>query len=183
MEYSNLPDDLPTPIDDGECDHLEGSSLPSTALSLTNGSLLNLETLNDCVLYIYPMTAQPGTALPDGWEQIPGARGCTPQSCSFRDHYKEFKNLGFEVFGLSAQDTIYQNEAKERLHLPFEFISDEGMILATSPGIPTFNVEGLHLYKRTTLVIKNGKIVKCFYPVFPPDKNPDDVINWIKGNR
>jgi peroxiredoxin len=134
------------------------------------------------VVYVYPRTGRPGVALPDGWDAIPGARGCTPQSCSFRDHFAELTQLGVaRVFGLSAQDTAYQREAAERLHLPFPVLSDEGLKLTRALNLPTFSVAGMTLIKRMALVIEDGTIVKVFYPVFPPDKNAEEVAAWLKS--
>ena len=134
------------------------------------------------MIYIYPMTGQPNVPLPDGWDSIPGARGCTPQSCSFANHFLELKALSTVVFGLSSQTTEYQLEAKTRLHLPFELLSDSALLFKKTLNLPTFNVGKLTLYKRLTLIINNNKIVKIFYPVFPPDKNIDDVIDWLKNH-
>jgi len=133
------------------------------------------------VVYIYPRTGVPGQPSPEGWDQIPGARGCTPQSCGFRDHFAELKRLGVaRVFGLSTQDSAYQREAVERLHLPFAVLSDERLELARAIKLPTFNVAGMTLLKRMALVIDAGIITKVFYPVFPPDKNADEVISWLR---
>ena len=133
------------------------------------------------VVYIYPRTGRPGVALPEGWDAIPGARGCTPQSCSFRDHFAELKALGVaQVFGLSTQDTGYQQEAANRLHLPFPLLSDDKLQFTRALDLPTFMVAGMELIKRMVLVIDDGKITKVFYPVFPPDKSADEVIAWLK---
>ena len=126
------------------------------------------------------MTGRPGTPLPDGWAEIPGARGCTPQSCSFRDHYAELRTLNTQVFGISTQTTAYQQEAKTRLHLPFELLSDATLTLKSTIQLPTFEVEGTALYKRITLIVRDGTICKVFYPVFPPNENADAVLRWIK---
>ncbi|MEM8862326.1 MAG: peroxiredoxin [Chloroflexota bacterium] len=186
MALENLPQDLPAPIDDGGADHLTGMSLPNVTLTATNGNQVTLSEISGrVVIYIYPMTGRPDVALPDGWEQVPGARGCTPQSCSFRDHYQELRAMNSQVYGLSTQDTAYQQEAKERLHLPFEMLSDEGLMLKETLTLPMMNpdlVAGLILYKRMTLIAHNGIIEKVFYPVFPPDKNIDDVLNWLTEN-
>jgi peroxiredoxin len=132
------------------------------------------------VIYIYPMTGQPGVALPDGWDGIPGARGCTPQSCSFRDHFAELAALDTGVFGLSAQSSADQREARERLHLPFQLLSDPSLQLKRSLRLPTFTVAGMELYKRLTLIVSDGQIGKVFYPVFPPDRNADEVLAWLR---
>src|SRR5262245_40079506 len=179
--FFQLPKDLPIPLDDGAAAHLQGMSLVKTALPSTDGVTVDLSSLTGLfVIYIYPMTGRPGVPLPDGWDAIPGARGCTPQSCSFRDHYTELNALGSGVFGLSAQDSEYQREVRDRLHLPFALLSDSSLRLKSTLRLPTFRVNGLELYKRLTLIIETGKIEKVFYPVFPPDKNADEVLNWLK---
>lgn len=184
MSLDKLPDNLPVPADDGGADHLEGMMLPNTALLATNGKVVALDAISGrLVIYVYPMTGRPDKALPENWEQIPGARGCTPQSCSFRDHYAELGALKTAVFGLSVQDTDYQNEAKSRLHLPFQLLSDEGMQLKATLSLPTMAVAGMELYKRLTMIVENGRIIKVFYPVFPPDKNIDDVLAWLKATQ
>lgn len=181
MNLSKLPNDLPAPIDDGAANHLTVLFLPDIGLSATNGELIQINKLQGrYVIYIYPMTGQPNIALPDGWDSIPGARGCTPQSCSFRDHADELEKLNTKIFGLSSQTTEYQLEAKSRLHLPFELLSDASLELKESLKLPTFYVGSLELYKRLTMIIENNRIIKTFYPVFPPDKNVDDVIEWLK---
>jgi peroxiredoxin len=128
------------------------------------------------------MTGQTGTPLPDRWDEIPGARGCTPQSCAFRDHYQELNDLGAQVFGLSTQSTEYQIEVKMRLHLPFEILSDCDLNLANALKLPIFEIEGKQLIKRITLIVEDAKIVKVLYPVFPPDKNVNEVIDWLQEN-
>ena len=183
MNLSTLPTDLPVPQDDGAARHLVGLTLPAVTLQATNGGIVNLEKLQGRhVIYIYPMTGQQNVALPDGWDAIPGARGCTPQSCSFANHFAELQELNAGVFGLSSQTTDYQSEAKTRLHLPFEILSDSALLLQSALNLPTFNLGKLTLYKRLTLIADNNKIVKVFYPVFPPDKNIDDVLSWLKAN-
>jgi peroxiredoxin len=180
---SELPKDLPRPIDDGAASHLQGTSLPKLVLPATNYANIDLAAIaGHFVIYIYPMTGRPGVPLPDGWDDIPGARGCTPQSCSFRDHYSELKTLNISVFGLSAQTTEYQKEARDRLHLPFELLSDSGHRLKQLLRLPTFVVADMELYKRLTLVVENGRIQKVFYPVFPPDQNAGDVLAWLRQN-
>lgn len=176
-----LPTDLPVPVDDGATDHLAGSTLPAMALPATDGSAVDLGSLPGWwVIYVYPMTGQPGVSLPEGWDSIPGARGCTPQSCSFRDHHDEIAKLGAGVFGLSAQTTDYQREARDRLHLPFELLSDSTLQLVRALRLPTFTAGGMTLFKRLTLVTRDAKIEKVFYPVFPPDRNADDVLDWLR---
>lgn len=178
---SQLPSDLPAPIDDGAANHLAGLLLPDIELDTTYGQPIQLSKLQGRhVIYIYPMTGQPNITLPDGWDSIPGARGCTPQSCSFRDHADELAILNTKIFGLSSQTTEYQLEAKNRLHLPFELLSDASLALKNSLKLPTFYVGNLELYKRLTMIVENNRIIKTFYPVFPPDKNVDDVIEWLE---
>jgi peroxiredoxin len=176
-----LPKDLPVPQDDGACDHLTGMTVPSVPLRSTRGRLVDLAKLKGTtVVYIYPRTGRPDQELPTGWNAIPGARGCTPQSCAFRDHHQELKDRGVaELFGLSTQDTAYQQEAVERLHLPFEILSDENLELTKALKLPIFEVDGMQLIKRITLVIRDGSIVKVFYPVFPSDRNAGEVIAWL----
>jgi len=182
QNFTELPKDLPVPTDDGACNHLPGSTLPSINLSATSGRTLNPAELSGwLVIYCYPMTGRPGVPLPDGWDQIPGARGCTPQSCSFRDQHQELTALNAQVFGLSTQTTEYQREAAGRLHLPFELLSDSSLQFANALNLPTFEIEGMRLIKRVTLIAHDGKIVKHFYPVFPPDKNPEDVVAWLRN--
>jgi peroxiredoxin len=158
-------------------------TLPKILLAATNGASVDLAGIQGrVVIYIYPMTGRPGVPLPDGWDGIPGARGCTPQSCAFRDHYSELKSLETAVFGLSTQTTDYQKDARDRLHLPFELLSDSELRLKQALGLPTFEVAGMELYKRLTLIAENGRIQKVFYPVFPPDRNADDVLAWLRQN-
>ncbi len=178
---SQLPKDLPAPVDDGAASHLEGSLFPNLALNSTDGASVNLAGLSGrWVIYVYPMTGCPEVPLPEGWDDIPGARGCTPQSCSFRDHYAELKALNAGVFGLSAQTTEYQREAKNRLHLPFQLLSDSTLQLKSTIRLPTFAVAGMELFKRLTLITRDGLIEKVFYPVFPPDQNADAVLAWLR---
>ena len=178
-----LPPDLPVPQDDGACDHLEGMKLPALALRSTRGARVDLSALKGAtVVYIYPRTGRPDREMPAGWNAIPGARGCTPQSCAFRDHHDELKRAGAaRVFGLSTQDTAYQQEAVERLHLPFELLSDKKLEFARALKLPVFEVEGMKLIKRLTLIARDGAIAKVFYPVFPPDKNAGDVLAWLNN--
>src|SRR5580692_6369431 len=178
-----LPPDIPAPQDDGRARHLTGVKLPDVALPATGGGKVNLSKLKGrTVVYVYPRTGVPGVDAPPGWDQIPGARGCTPQSCGFRDHFAELKALGVsQVFGLSTQHTGYQQEAADRLHLPFPILSDAELKLATGLHLPMFMTSGMTLLARMALVIEDGKIVKVFYPVFPPDKNAEEVIAWLRG--
>ena len=180
-----LPKDLPVPQDDGACRHLPGLTLPRLALISTAGRTVDLSALPGVtVVYCYPRTGRPDQELLPGWNAIPGARGCTPQSCAFRDHFEELKRAGAaQVFGLSTQDTAYQREAVERLHLPFELLSDDKLALAQALKLPTFEVAGMRLIKRLTLIARGGVIEKVFYPVFPPDRNAGDVLAWLKQNR
>jgi peroxiredoxin len=154
--------------------------LPSVPLPSTAGELVDLARLPSIsVVYCYPRTGRPDEAVPHGWNEIPGARGCTPQSCAFRDHHRELTALRARVFGLSTQDTDYQREAVERLHLPFALLSDSELALTTALRLPTFAVNSMTLIKRLTLIISGGRIVTVFYPVFPPDKNAEEVIDWL----
>jgi peroxiredoxin len=159
--------------------------LPEFALPATDGAPVNLSQLKGrTVVYIYPRTGVPGQALPEGWDEIPGARGCTPQSCAFRDHFAELQRFGVkQLFGLSTQDTAYQREAATRLHLPFAILSDDELAFAKALNLPTFTTSGMTLLKRMALVIDDGVITKVFYPVFPPDKNAEDVIAWLQESK
>jgi peroxiredoxin len=178
-----LPAGIPVPVDDGAAHHLAGQKLPALALPATDGSSVDLSRLaGRTVVYIYPRTGVPGQAPLDGWDLIPGARGCTPQSCSFRDHFTELRGLGVShLYGLSTQDTAYQREAAQRLELPFAILSDETLELTRAIGLPTFSVAGMTLLKRMVLVIDDGVITKVFYPVFPPDKSAEEVIAWLRS--
>jgi peroxiredoxin len=180
-----LPPDLPMPTDDGGARHLTGLKLPSVVLTATDGSSVDISQLaGRTLLYIYPRTGRPGVPLPEGWDAIPGARGCTPQTCGFRDHLAELKQLGIaNVFGLSTQDSDYQREAVERLHLPFLLLSDAELGFTRALNLPTFVVAGMTLLRRMALMIDDGTIVKIFYPVFPPDKNAEEVIAWLREPR
>jgi peroxiredoxin (alkyl hydroperoxide reductase subunit C) len=174
---------IPAPVDDGAAAHLEGARLPRVPLGATDGRLVDLGALAGTTLvFAYPRTGRPGeiSPVPD-WDFIPGARGCTPQACSFRDLYAELERAGAQhVFGLSTQDTAYQREAVERLHLPFPLLSDERLELAGALRLPVMTVGGLRLLKRLALVIDEGRIAKVFYPVFPPDRNAADVLAWLR---
>jgi len=180
-----LPKDLPIPQDDGACAHLTGMKLPSLALAATGGASVDLSALQGrTVVYIYPRTGRPDQELPTGWNAIPGARGCTPQSCAFRDHFEELKRAGAaRVYGLSTQDSAYQREAVERLHLPFKILSDAKLEFARALRLPTFEVDGMKLIKRMALIVRDGVIEKVFYPVFPPDRNAGDVLDWLVRNE
>jgi len=180
-DYSSLPPDLPVPTDDGACAHLPGTRLPAVPLPATTGAPVDLAGWpGRVVLYVYPMTGRPGVPLPPGWDTIPGARGCTPEACAFRDHYAELQALGVEVFGLSTQPTPDQQEARERLSLPFHLLSDAELRFAHALRLPTFHVEGRTFLKRLTLVVRDGWIEHVFYPVFPPDQHPGEVVRWLR---
>ena len=177
----DLPYNLPIPTDDGTAGHLPGTLLPPIPLASTGGETVDLSALTErTVVYCYPMTGRPDRSLPAGWDEIPGARGCTPQSFSFQDHHAELLALGTRVFGLSTQDTEYQREAAARLRLPFALLSDENLVFAEALDLPTFEVEGMVLLKRLTLVIKDGRVEKVFYPVFPPDRSAQDIVEWLE---
>jgi peroxiredoxin len=178
---NQLPDDLPVPQDDGASDHLKGLNLPSLELMAINGDVVDLSKLKGrAVIYCYPMTGRPDRDLPEGWNQIPGARGCTPQSCSFRDHYQELKSLGVEVFGLSVQTSEYQQEMVQRLHLPFLVLSDENYLFQKALNLPTFIASGMTLLKRITLIVHDGVIEAVHYPIFPSDSDAPWVIQYLK---
>jgi peroxiredoxin len=175
-----LPEGLPVPVDDGACAHLPGMRVPSLSLTSTANREVNLASLpGRIIVYCYPRTGSPHADPPPGWDEVPGARGCTPQSCAFRDHYREIRAFGAEVFGLSTQNTDYQQEVVERLHLPFEILSDAGLKLTTALRLPTFTIAGMTLLRRLTLVLRDGVVEYVFYPVFPPDANADEVLRWL----
>lgn len=176
---------IPIPPDDGAADHLVGMTLPDICLGATNGAAIRLSILNGLtVIYAYPMTGRPDRALPDGWDQIPGARGCTPQSCAFRDHASDLSKLGVHtIYGLSTQPSDYQREVKERLHLPFDMLSDANLELANFLNLPRMDVDGQILLRRLTMIVENGRIEKVFYPVFPPDRNAHDVMDYLCDRR
>ena len=177
-----LPDNLPVPQDDGATRHLVGRRLPDLTLAATNGSRVNLAAgKGRTVVYVYPRTGRPGVPAPDGWDAIPGARGCTPQSCGFRDHFADLKGQGVAaLYGLSTQDIAYQREAVDRLHLPFAILSDAGLALTKALALPTFSVEGMTLLKRMAWVVDDGVMTHVFYPVFPPDKSAESVLAWLR---
>lgn len=178
-----LPEGLPVPQDDGACAHLAGMRVPAASLPSTAGRSVDLRALpGRTVVYIYPRTGRPDQEPPDGWNAFPGARGCTPQSCSFRDHKSELEQLGAGLFGLSTQDSDYQREAAERLHLPFELLSDETFDFVAALRLPTFELAGETFVKRITLILRDGMIEKVFYPVFPPDENVLQVLEWLAAN-
>ena len=168
--------------DDGACANLIGMALPSVPLPTTAGRTVDLAAMSvRVVVYCYPRTSRPGEPTPTGWDEIPGARGCTPQSCAFRDHHAELLALGATVFGLSTQTSEYQQEAAERLHLPFELLSDANLKLAGALRLPTFDVDGMTLLRRLTLVISDGRIKHVFYPIPEPARNAEDVIAWLRA--
>lgn len=184
-DFTTLPEGLEAPVDDGGAAHLAGRKLPALSLFSTTGGQVDLSRLPGlAVLYLYPMTGRPGAPLPGGWNEIPGARGCTPQACSFRDRFGDLRLLGVtHLFGISTQTTAYQREAAERLNLPFPLLSDTALELAEMLDVPTFEAEGETLFKRLTLIALEGEIVKVFYPVFPPDRSAADVARWLEENR
>lgn len=179
--FAQLPPDLPVPEDDGGADHLPGLTLPALSLPSTLGDSVDLAELarGRLVLYVYPRTGTPGEPLPEGWDDIPGARGCTPQSCAYRDGLGEFERLGAAVAGVSAQSPAEQLEFAGREHIPFPLLSDSGLELAAALGLPTFEAAGMVLYRRLTLVADAGTIVKAFYPVFPPDRDAAGALAWL----
>ena len=184
-DYSGLPADLPVPVDDGAAAGLVGKEVPDLALPATTGTKpdagLDDLAVGLLVAYVYPMTGTPGRELPQGWDDIPGARGCTPQSCAYRDALGEFEGLGATVVGISAQSPAEQAEFADREHIPFALLSDEGLRLGELLGLPTFAVEARTLYRRLTFVAAEGRIVKVFYPVFPPDRDAGEVLAWLGG--
>jgi peroxiredoxin len=180
----SLPGDLPAPEDDGACDHLPGAEMPSVSLQSTAGGLVDVADVSRSdrtVFFFYPRSGRPDEPSIPGWDDISGARGCTPQSCAFRDHFGEFEALGVRVFGVSAQDTEYQREFAERTHLSYPLLSDEKFTLTSALRLPTFEAGGMRLIKRFTLVVCDGRIEKVFYPVFPPDKNAEDVLAYLQA--
>ena len=180
-----LPDDLPAPEDDGAAEHLQGMKMPDMSLPATDGTAVNLQELSlRTVIYVYPLTGRPDEdVIPEGWEDVPGARGCTPESRGFRSHYDELRDNGVEeVFGLSTQTSEYQREARNRLNLPFEMLSDAESKLANELDLPTFTIDGNDYLKRLTFVISNGYIEHVFYPIFPPDEHAGEVLEWVQDN-
>ncbi len=182
-----LPDDLPVPEDDGAADHLLKAVVPSVVLQATDGEPVDLAATaageGALIVYVYPQTGVPGRSVPAGWDRIPGARGCTPQSCAFRDSASELAGLGATVFGLSAQLLDEQREFAAREHLPYPLLNDSGFRLAEELGLPTFEANGVRYYRRLTFIARQRRIAKVFYPVFPPQDNPIDVIAWLCADR
>ncbi|MEV5802932.1 MerR family transcriptional regulator [Streptomyces collinus] len=184
-DYLTLPADLPAPVADDAADHLPGTRMPGLALPDTAGRAVRLDRLGPrrAVIYVYPLTGRPGTDLPEGWNSIPGARGCTAEACGFRDHFRELLETGAgRVFGLSSQDTGYQGEVVERLGLPFGMLSDPAFDLAEALGLPTFEAGGMRLYTRLTMIVRDGVIEHVFHPVFPPDQHAEQVLTWLREN-
>ncbi len=177
-----LPAGLAVPVDDGAAAHLEGRELPSIALQSTAGCAVQLDSFGAgwTILYCYPRTGRPEESAPPTWDSIPGARGCTPQACSYRDHHAELRALGAQVYGVSTQATAYQQEMVERLHLPYEVLSDAEFLLTDALSLPTFVAGGMRLLKRLTLLARANRIERCFYPVFPPDADAGRVLTWLR---
>jgi peroxiredoxin len=184
-DFRRQPADLPVPVDDGAADGVVGREVPGVRLPATGATAAGLAMADLAegllVAYVYPMTGTPGQALPHGWDDIPGARGCTPQSCAYRDALGDFERLGAAVVGVSAQSPAEQAEFAAREHIPFPLLSDAGLRLRDALGLPTFEVEGRTLYRRLTFVAERGRIVKVFYPVFPPDRDAGAVLAWLRG--
>lgn len=185
-DYTQLPAGLPVPQDDGAADHLPGMAVPALTFTASDGKRVNIAELGGgrSVIYLYPMTGVPGVALPSGWDEIPGARGCSTEACDFRDHFAELTAAGVtSVYGFSSQDPAYQAEVVERLRLPFTMLSDENFELASAIGLPTFAAEGHdRLYSRLTLVLRDGTIEHVFYPIFPPNTHAQQVLAWLREN-
>jgi peroxiredoxin len=179
----SLPPNLPVPTDDGAARHLPGRRMPAVTLRSTAGRAVRLDALGTgwSVLYCYPRTGRPEAGPPPGWDDVPGARGCTPQACRYRDHYADLKALDAQVYGISTQTTDYQQEMAERLHLPFEVLSDADFRLTDALALPTFEIEGIRMLRRLTLLVRGNRIEHCFYPVFPPDADADQVLDWLRS--
>lgn len=183
-DYTTLPAGLPVPEDDGAADHLPGTALPNITLPTSDGSTVALKHLGPgrAVIYLYPLTGRPGVDLPEGWDSIPGARGCSTEDCDFRDHFDDLRAAGAQqVFGMSSQSVEYQAEVVDRLRLPFPMISDENFALGEALRLPTFTAPGHErLYARLTLIIQDGTIEHAFYPIFPPNAHAREVFDWLK---
>lgn len=184
-DLTSLPQDLPVPVDDGAASHLPGQQMPALELPATTGQDVRLDQLGAgrTVLYFFPRMGQLGQPLPTDWDLIPGARGCTPETCAFRDHHSDLATAGARVFGLSSQSTDYQAEAVDRLLLPFALLSDTALELAQALSLPTFDVDDQRLYKRLTLIVQDGVVEHVFYPVFPPDQHAQQVLIWLREHR
>jgi peroxiredoxin len=182
MGRFDLPTDLPRPVDDRACAHLTGFRIPSVELCATNGEAVDLSRLSGrTVVFCYPRTGRPNEPVAEGWNAIPGARGCTPQACSFRDAYQALLEAGAnQIFGLSTQNTGYQREAAERLHLPYSLLSDHKLLLSRALRLPTFDFANMTLIKRLTLIFDKGMITNVFYPVFPPDESANETLHWLQ---
>ncbi len=183
-ELHELPSDLPVPKDDGAADHLSGAAIPNLALEATDGDSVDLAEVAEegtLVVYVYPRTGVPGEALPTGWDSIPGARGCTPQSCAFRDSASELDELGATVFGLSAQPLSEQREFAQRVHIPYPLLNDSELRLVNELNLPTFEADGVRYYRRLTFIARAGQVEKVFYPVFPPQDNAAEVVAWLRS--
>lgn len=186
LEMPPLPEGLPVPEDDGACDHLIGMSLPPVNLVSSSRQLVNMAALRGLnVIYIYPMSGEDDSVLPDNWDSIPGARGCTPQSCSFRDHQKELSEFGANVFGLATQTSDYLAGEVTRIHLPYDLLSDEHLAFQSALSLPVFDIKvaGTTVLKRVTLICDDARISHIFYPVFPPDKSAQHVVDWLRQSR
>jgi peroxiredoxin len=185
-DFTQLPEGLPVPQDDGAADHLVGMPMPDRTLPTSDGRSVNLAELGDgrTIIYLYPMTGVPGVALPAGWDEIPGARGCSTEACDFRDQFADIQRAGgARVYGLSSQDPAYQDEVVGRLKLPFTMISDEDFALVDTLKLPTFSAEGHdRLYARLTLVVLDGAIEHVFYPIFPPNTHGQQVLRWLEDH-
>jgi peroxiredoxin len=177
-----LPPGLPVPVDDGAANHLPGQAVPALTLPATAGEPVDLAAAaaGTLVLFCYPRTGRPGEDPPPGWDEIPGARGCTPQACAFRDHHDELAGLDARVLGLSAQTGEEQREAAGRLGLPYPLLSDPDLTVAAAMRLPTFEAGGMRLYRRLTLVARAGRVAHVIYPVFPPDRNAAEVAAWLR---
>ncbi len=182
--FLTLPANLPRPSDDGACDHLPGRAIPAVALTATDGATIDLHALTNkpTVLFFYPRSGRPDEPAPEHWDEIPGARGCTPQSCSFRDDFTLFQRRGVNIVGVSAQATAYQQEFATRMHLPYLLLSDALFELTDALRLPTFDYQGTRLIKRMAWVCDRSTILQVFYPVFPPDQSAREVVNWLDAS-
>jgi peroxiredoxin len=185
-DYTVLPDNLPVPENDGAADHLTGLAVPALTLPASDGSAVDLAALGAgrTVIYLYPLTGRPGVDLPEGWDSIPGARGCSTEACDFRDHFADLRQAVARVYGLSSQDPDYQAEVVARLRLPFVMLSDQRFALGDALRLPTFAAPGHdRLYARLTLVVRDGVIEHVFYPIFPPNTHAQEVLSWLKDHH